>query len=339
MNLNFASDNTGPVAPAILDAMVAANAGAAMPYGNDPWMPGVRDALRTLFDWPEAEVLLVATGTGANALALAGLVAPWQTVLAHRDSHIERDECGAPEFYTGGAKMTLIDGADGRIAPDALAAAIARTGGAVHHTQAGALSLTNVTEMGTLYTPEQLDRLTAMAREAGYATHLDGARFANAVAALGCTAAEMVRGFDMVSFGGTKNGCMGVEAIVMRDGARHWEMQLRRKRAAQLWSKHRYLSAQMAAYLADDLWLANARRANSMTARLAAGLRDAGAEMEWEPQANMIFCRLSRAAHDRARTEAQYYLMDDAERPLCRLVCDFSKTEAEVDRLLELVAD
>ena len=289
MNLNFASDNTGPVAPAILDAMVAANAGAAMPYGNDPWMPGVRDALRTLFDWPEAEVLLVATGTGANALALAGLVAPWQTVLAHRDSHIERDECGAPEFYTGGAKMTLIDGADGRIAPDALAAAIARTGGAVHHTQAGALSLTNVTEMGTLYTPEQLDRLTAMAREAGYATHLDGARFANAVAALGCTAAEMVRGFDMVSFGGTKNGCMGVEAIVMRDGARHWEMQLRRKRAAQLWSKHRYLSAQMAAYLADDLWLANARRANSITARLAAGLRDAGAEMEWEPQANMIF--------------------------------------------------
>ncbi|WP_328795298.1 threonine aldolase family protein [Jannaschia marina] len=338
MNLNFASDNTGPVHPKILEAMVAANAGAAMPYGNDPWMPQVTERIRDLFDWPEAEVLLVATGTGANALALAGLVPPWGSVLCHRIAHIEEDECGAPEFYTGGAKLTLVDGAQGRVDPDALATAIARTGGSVHNVQKGALSLTNVTEAGTVYALEDLHRLTRTARDAGLATHLDGARFANACAALGCSAADMARGFDMVSLGGTKNGCMGVEAIVMRDPAHHWEMQLRRKRAAQLWSKHRFLSAQMLAYLEDDLWLETARSANAAGQRLLAGLRKVGADMDWEPAANLAFARLPRAAHDRARAEAQYYLMDEAERPLCRLVCDWTKTDAEVDRLLALFA-
>ena len=339
MNLNFASDNTGPVAPAIMDAIVAANVGAAMPYGADPAMERVRAQLRDLFDWPEAEVLLVATGTGANALALAGLVEPWQAVLCHRLAHVEGDECGAPEFYTGGAKLVLVDGPGGKMTPEALAAATAPLGRrGVHGVQPGAVTITNVTEAGTLYTLDELEALLDVARAHGLGTHLDGARFANACAALGCTAAALARGFDMVSFGGTKNGCMAVEAIVMRDGARGWEMQLRRKRAAQLWSKHRYLSAQMAAYLEGDLWLANARAANAAAARLAAGLRELGAVMEWEPEANMIFARLPRADHDRALAEAKYYLMDEGDLPLCRLVCDFTKTDAEVDRLLELLA-
>ncbi|WP_298434534.1 low specificity L-threonine aldolase [uncultured Jannaschia sp.] len=337
MNLNFASDNTGPVHPDIWAAMGAANTGAAMPYGADPWMPGVRDRLRTLFDWPEAEVLLVPTGTAANALALAGLVQPWQSVLCHRLSHIELDECGAPEFYTGGAKLTLVDGDDGRIAPEALETALAAMEGSVHNVQKGALSLTNVTETGSVYTLDALAELTGISREHGLGTHLDGARFGNACAALDCTAADLVRGFDMVSFGGTKNGCMAVEAIVMRDPARLREMELRRKRAAQLWSKHRYLSAQMAAYLDGDLWLDNARTANAAGQRLVAGLRDIGVEVVGDPTANMVFARMDRAAHDRAQAEAQYYLMDAAERPLARLVCDFTKTEAEVDRLLELI--
>ncbi|MFO6464126.1 threonine aldolase family protein [Jannaschia sp. KMU-145] len=337
MNLNFASDNTGPVHPAIWDAMTTANAGAAMPYGADPWMPGVRERLRILFEWPEAEVLLVPTGTAANALALAGLVQPWQSVLCHRLSHIELDECGAPEFYTGGAKLTLVDGDDGRIAPEALEAALAAMEGSVHNVQKGALSLTNVTETGSVYALDTLADLTGIAREHGLGTHLDGARFGNACAALGCTAAELVRGFDMVSFGGTKNGCMAVEAIVMRDPARLREMELRRKRAAQLWSKHRYLSAQMDAYLDGDLWLDNARTANAAGQRLVAGLREMGVEVVGDPTANMVFARMDRAAHERARAEAQYYLMDAAERPLARLVCDFTKTEAEVDRLLGLI--
>ena len=338
MNLNFASDNTGPVAAPILEAMVAANEGGAMPYGADPWMPGVRDALRDLFEWPEAEVLLVGTGTAANALALAGLVAPWGSILCHRDSHVERDECGAPEFYADGAKLVPVAGEEAKMSPAGVAEEIGRLKGAVHNVQLGAMSVTNVTEVGTVHTLDELATLTDLARAHGIATHLDGARFANACVALDCSAAEMVRGFDVVSFGGTKNGCMAVEAIVLRDPARYWELQLRRKRGAQLWSKHRFLSAQMAAYLEGGLWLENARRANAAGQRLAAGLRDIGAEMAHPPEANMIFCRLPRAAHERARAEAQYYLMDDTETPLCRLVCDFTKTEAEVDRLLQLLA-
>lgn len=338
MNLNFASDNTGPVHPKVMAAMVEANAGAAMPYGNDPWMPQVTEHIRALFDWPEAEILLVATGTGANALALAGLVNPWDSVLCHRIAHIEEDECGAPEFYTGGAKLTLIDGAEGRIDEDALARQIGATGGSVHNVQKGALSLTNVTEAGTLYTLDQLAALTAMARDGGFATHLDGARFANACAALNCTAAQMVRGFDMVSFGGTKNGCMGVEAIVMRDPAHHWEMQLRRKRAAQLWSKHRFLSAQMLAYLADDLWLKTAHAANAAGQRLAAGLPAVGATLEWTPGANLMFAALPRDTIARAQTEAQFYVIEERDTPLCRFVCDYTKTDVEVDRLLNLLA-
>ena len=338
MNLNFASDNTGPVHPAILAAMTEANAGAAMPYGNDPWMEQVTARIRTLFDWPEAEVLLVATGTGANALALAGLVAPWSSILCHRIAHIEEDECGAPELFTGGAKLLTVEGDGGRIDPEALSRRIDGLGRSVHNVQRGALSVTNVTEAGTVYSLEALAVLTGIARDGGLATHLDGARFANACAALDCTAAELVRGFDMVSFGGTKNGCMGVEAIVMRDPARHWEMQLRRKRGAQLWSKHRFLSSQMLAYLEDDLWLTMARRANAAGQRLAQGVREIGGTLEWDADANLMFARLPRAAHDRAQAHAQYYIRDDTDRPLCRLVCDQSKTDAEVDRLLELFA-
>ncbi|MCK0167582.1 beta-eliminating lyase-related protein [Jannaschia sp. S6380] len=336
--MNFASDNAAPVAAPIMEALVAANTGPAMPYGADPWMPQVRDRLRDLFAWPEAEVLLVATGTGANALALAGLVAPWQTIFAHRISHIEEDECAAPEFYTGGAKLTLVEGAHGRMSPDTLRAAMAPVGAkGVHGVQLGALSLTNVTEAGTLYTVEEMRALTDIARAAGMPRHLDGARLANACVALDRDVADMVQGFDVVSFGGTKNGCMAVEAIVLKDGARYQEMQFRRKRGAQLWSKHRYLSAQMLAYLRDDLWLVNARRANDAARHLANGLRAIGAEMVHEPQANMIFCRLPRTVHDRARTQAAYYMMEESDRPLCRFVCDFTKTDVEVEALLALM--
>ncbi|WP_311199751.1 beta-eliminating lyase-related protein [Jannaschia sp. M317] len=339
MNLNFASDNTGPMAQPVLDAIVTANAGAAMPYGNDIWMPQVRDRIRALFAWPGAEVLLVTSGTAANALALSALVPPYGAIFAHKTAHIEVDECGAPEFFTGGAKLILIEGADGRMDPLALTKAIARLGtGNVHGVQPGALSLTNVTEAGTLYSLAQMAELTGAARAAGLPSHLDGARFANACAALGCTAAEMAAGFDIVSFGGTKNGCMGVEAVVLRDPARAWELALRRKRAGHLWSKHRFLSAQMLAYLQDELWLETARAANAAGQRLARGLRAMGAEIVHPPEANMIFARFDRATHDRARAQAQYGLEDDADRPLCRMVCDFTKTDAEVDRLLTLLS-
>ena len=339
LNLNFASDNTGPVAPEIWAAMTEANAGGVMPYGADPWSEVVRDRLRALLGWPEAEVLLVTTGTAANALALSALVRPWETVLCHARAHIHEDECAAPEFYTGGAKLTLVSGDHGRMTPDALRAALAPlSSGAVHSVVPGALSLTNVTEMGTVYSSADLDALCEVARGAGMRTHLDGARLANACAAASCTPAEMARGFDVVGFGGTKNGCMGVEAVMVRDPGRKRELEYRRKRAGHLWSKHRFLSAQMAAYLDGDLWLDLARRANAAAARLAAGLTARGVEMVYPPEANVIFCRLPRAVHERAAGRAQFYLMDaHPERPLARLVCDPTKTEAEVDRLLELL--
>jgi len=338
MNLNFASDNTGPVAPKIMNAMIAANTGAAMPYGNDPSMDPVTQAVRDAFGMPEATTLLVTVGTAANALALATLVQPYETVFCHRISHIELDECGAPEFYSGGAKLTLVDGPNAKICPDALRAEIERVGTDLHSVQRGALSLTNLTEMGTIYTLDELRTLTDIAREYGLRTHLDGARFANACAALGCTAVDMAQGFDMISFGGTKNGCMGVEGLIIRDPAIAQQAQFRRKRAGHLWSKNRFLAAQMDAYLTDDLWLELAAQSNAAGQRLAAGLRTIGAQLEADPAGNMIFARLPKQTHDRAFAGgAQYSLSDEnADGILARFVCDWSKTAAEVDALLAL---
>ncbi|MBZ0122384.1 MAG: low specificity L-threonine aldolase [Roseovarius sp.] len=345
--MNFASDNCGPAHPEILDAMVAANAGHAPSYGADAAMDEVRERIRALFEAPLAEVFLVATGTAANSLALATMVEPWQTMFCTPLAHIHTDECNAPEFYTGGAKLTLV-GEDDKMTPQALADAIAGwPKGDVHVPQPGALALTQVTERGRLYDLPELSALTGVARAQGLGSYMDGARLANALAALGCTPAEMTHaaGIDALSFGGTKNGCAGVEAVILFDPGRAWEFALRRKRAAHLFSKHRYLSAQMLAYLDGDLWLRSARAANARAARLADGLRTVpGAEFAAEPQANMIFVRLPRAVHRRLQANgAVYGLYDgpldtgDPDQPLlARLVCDWSVAEDEIDRLVGL---
>ncbi|MDG1352215.1 MAG: beta-eliminating lyase-related protein [Sulfitobacter sp.] len=340
----FASDNSGPVNPKIMQRVIEANTGYAMPYGNDDIMADVRANIRATFEAPDAAVYLVSTGTAANSLALACYTQPWQTIFCAQYSHIEEDECNAPEFYAGGAKLTLIPTAN-KMTPDALAAAIARRpGGNVHMAQAGAVSITQVTEFGSVHTLEELRALTAVAKAANLPVHLDGARFANALVALGCTPAEMTwkSGVDVVSFGGTKNGCMAVEAVIFFDPAKAWEFELRRKRGAHLFSKHRYLSAQMAGYLADDLWQDMARSANAACARLTAGLLANGAEMIHTPDANMIFTRFPRAVHQKLQAAgAKYYVLngDAANGPAdemlaARLVCDWSMTDALVDQFL-----
>jgi threonine aldolase len=343
----FASDNTSGVPDAVLDRLARANEGYARGYGADAIMADVTARLRTVFEAPQAEVHLVATGTAANALALATFCPPWATVFCHRVAHIEEDECGAPEFFTGGAKLVLVDGDHGKMRPDALADTVARTGAlGVHNVQRGMLSVTNTTELGGVHTPAEVAALTDIARAAGLPCHMDGARFANALVAAGCTPAEMTwkAGIDVLSFGGTKNGLMGVEAVVLFDPARSWEFQLRRKRGGHLFSKHRYLSAQMAAYLEDDLWLSLARAANAAAARLAAGLAAVpGARLRHPVDANMLFVDLPMPAHRRARTAgAEYYLMpagqpedgpDDA-LVTARMVTSWSTTDAEVDALL-----
>ena len=345
----FASDNAGPAHPQVMQALLDANAGYAMPYGNDPIMDEVRTRLREIFEAPEAAIYLVATGTAANALALATLGQPWQTVFCSPVAHIHEDECNAPEFYSGGAKLTLVGDSD-KITPEALRAAILseETRG-VHGPQRGPVSITNVTERGTLYTCAEIAALSDVARGFGLPVHLDGARFANALVALDCTPAEMTwkAGVDALSFGGTKNGLPGVEAVIFFDPAKAWEFELRRKRGAHLFSKHRYLSAQMLAFLTDDLWRTSARRANANAAHLAAGLRAIpGAGFLHEPQANMIFATLPRATHKRLHEAgAVYYLWsgtlegDAPDEPLAaRLVCDWSLPVEQIDAFLAIAA-
>ncbi|MFK7752662.1 MAG: low specificity L-threonine aldolase [Sedimentitalea sp.] len=340
----FASDNAGPAHPLVMEALVAANQGYALPYGADDLMDEVRTRLRDIFEAPDAAIYLAATGTAANALALATLGEPWQTVFCSEVAHIHEDECNAPEFYSGGAKLTLVPGGD-KITPDALRGVIEKEENRhVHGPQRGPVSITQVTERGAIYTLDELQAVAGVAKSYGLPVHLDGARFANALVRLNCSPADMTwrAGVDVVSFGGTKNGLLGVEAVILFDPTKSWEFELRRKRAAHLFSKHRYLSAQMAAYLRDDLWLSMARQANDNCARLADGLRAAGAEFLNQPDANMIFTRFPRAAHQRLHAAgAMYYVLDGdvdqgdpAEMLSARLVCDWSISTDQIDQFL-----
>lgn len=348
--MEFASDNTSGAAPAIMAAVQAANGGYARSYGADPIMGRVRALVREIFEAPEATVQLVATGTAANALSIALYCPPWGAVYCHEGAHVESDECGAPEFFVGGGKMAPIAGPHGKIAPEGLRARIAQTPqGFVHGIQHGMLTLTNLTEAGTCYAPAEIAALTAIAREAGMKTHLDGARFANALVTAGCTPAEMTwkAGIDVLSLGGTKNGCLGVEAVVIFDPAKAWEFKLRRKRAAHLFSKHRFLSAQMAAYLEDGLWLRLATQANRMAERLENGFaRIPGATLAHARGGNIVFASLPRGLHKRALAAGGHYYfwpldpsMDgpDDEPLLARFVCSWSTTEADVDRFLDVL--
>ena len=339
----FASDNAGPVHPAIMERVVAANAEYAMPYGKAPIMDEVRDGIRAAFEAPEAAVYLVATGTAANALALACYCQPWQTIFCAKTSHIQQDECNAPEFYAGGAKLTVID-TDDKMTPQKLQAEIAKHDpNNVHGAQRGPVSITQVTERGSVHSLNEIKALADVAKAHNCPVHLDGARFGNAMMALGCSPAEMTwkAGVDVVSFGGTKNGCMGVEAVVFFDPSKAWEFELRRKRGAHLFSKHRYLSAQMAGYLQDNLWMKIAAQANDNAAYLSAGLRKAGAEFLHEPQANMVFARFPRAVHQKLHDAgAKYYLWDGPlegpkdELVAARLVCDWSINKEKIASFL-----
>ncbi|MEO0764015.1 MAG: beta-eliminating lyase-related protein, partial [Pseudomonadota bacterium] len=264
--MQFRSDNTGPAHPKVLEAILAANAGYTAPYGDETAMEAVRARLREIFEAPEAAVYLVATGTAANALLLSTMTQPWQRVFCGTLSHVLIDECGAVEHATGGARLEPVAGPDAKIGIAEFEAALAAVDPAdIHMTQRGPVTITQVTERGTLYTLDEIRAIANLAHAHGSGVHMDGARFANALVALGCTPAEMTwkAGVDAVSFGATKNGCLGVEAAILFNPAKAREFELRRKRAAHLFSKHRYLSAQMAAYLQDDLWLDLARQSNA----------------------------------------------------------------------------
>jgi threonine aldolase len=347
--MNFASDNTAGVAPAILDAIARANDGCALSYGGDAGTARVEQRLAQMLEH-ELAVFLVPTGTAANALALAQVTPPWGAVLCHRESHIATDECGAPEFFGGGLKLIGLAGEGGKIAPPTLEVALARgPWGGPHHVTAAALSLSQATEVGTIYRPAEIAQLADIAHARGVAVHMDGARFANALVRTNATPAELTwrAGVDVLSFGATKGGALAAEAVIFFDPARAGGMQERRKRGGHLLSKHRFLAAQLEAYLADDLWLDLARHANRMADRLVERLGASGIKPVWPVEANEVFVPLSAEADRRLKAAgASYYPWTSASLPaglvvapgatVVRLVTSFSTTEAEVDRFAAL---
>jgi len=336
--MRFCSDNCGPVHPRAMKALAMANEAHAISYGDDVLTRKVADRLREIFEASGASVQFVGTGSAANCLILSTLCQPWHTVYCGALSHIRDNECNAVEFFGSGLKLCPLPVPEGKVRPADLEAAIhAQGAGDVHRPQPGALSITQVTECGTLYTLDEIRALTDVARAHGLATHMDGARFANAVAALGCTPAEMSwrSGIDAVSFGGTKNGLMGVEACIVFDADCDWELALRRKRGAHLFSKHRYLSAQMDAALTDGLWLTMARRANAAGQELAEGLRNLdGVGFDYEPQANMLFVRLPAGMSERLVRAGMIGSPGIGADESLRLVCDWSVTKDDVERFL-----
>jgi len=338
--MDFRSDNVAGASPQIMAALLAANDGPASSYGADAVTSRLERRFAELFAH-EVAVFPVATGTAANALALATLTPPWGIVYCHEDAHIAVDECGAPEFFAGGAKLVTLAGDGGKIAPAAIAARLTERG-FVHHAQPAAISVSQTTEAGTVYRPDEIAALGAFARQEGLALHVDGARFANAVAAFGCAPADITwrAGVDALSFGATKNGALAAEAVIFFDPAKARDFGYRRKRGGHLLSKMRFLSAQLEAYLEDGLWLENAGRANRMAARLGAGLaRLGGAHLRQPVEANEVFVELpERVIGALAEDGFQFYRWGSAEATCLRLVASFATRDGEVDAFLAAAA-
>jgi threonine aldolase len=328
--MRFFSDNAAAACPEALAALGEANR-LDTAYDGDQWSQRLNSAFSDLFE-REVEALWVATGTAANALALAALCPPYGRILCHRQAHIEIDECGAPEFYTGGAKLLLGEGEGAKLTPDTVRALMAGiSSDDVHRAQPAALSITNATEYGCVYTPEETAVLGDLCKARGLGFHLDGARFANAVASLGCAPADLSwrAGVDALSFGFTKNGGLSAEALILFDPALAKATHFRRKRAGHLLSKGRYLAAQILAMIEDDVWLRNARAANQAAARLAAA---AGADRLLFPvEANEMFVRVTAA--EAAALRAQGFDFYDWGPGEARLVTSWDSDPAHVDAL------
>lgn len=335
----FSSDNTAGVSPGIVAAMAEQADGRAVPYGADDVTERVTGRLRDVFEC-ELDVLIVSTGSAANGLALAALTPPWGAVLCHGDSHINNDEAGAPEFFSNGAKLVSLPGDDGKLHPDTLAAAVNRGRGEVQSVQPSVVSVTQATETGSVYSLSELGELSGIARGAGLATHMDGARFTNALVSIGATPADMTwrSGIDILSFGATKNGTMNAEAVVVFDRSKTTELRYRQKRAGQLASKMRFQAAQLDAYLTDDLWLQNAAHANAMAAHLAHGLASiAGTSVIGTPRANLLFVTLAESTISSLLADGFSFYRDRCEPTRVRFVTAFTTTEADVDDLLAAI--
>lgn len=345
--MNFASDNTAMAAPEIMTALARANEGFALGYGADAWTKRVEKRFAEIFKC-EVAVFLVPTGTAANALALAHFTPPWGAVLCHAESHIATDECGAPEFFGSGIKLVGMPGEAGKISAETLKSTLEKPQwGAPHHVTPSVLSLSQATEAGTIYRPHQIRELADFAHAHGLAVHVDGARLSNALARMNVSPDEATwkSGVDVLSFGATKGGALAAEAIVFFDPARGADMSARRKRGGHLLSKHRFIAAQMEAYLADDLWLNLARHANAMADRLSDGLSKVGITPAWPVEANEVFAIIPERICNRLKAAgASFYPWTTDSLPkdavfgsgdmLIRLVTSFATTTNEVDQFI-----
>ena len=328
--MHFYSDNVAPVHPAVFAAMQAADT-VDSGYDGDALSKALDARFSALFG-REVAALWMPTGTVANSIALASICPPYGGVICHQEAHIQNDECGAPEFYTHGAKLLLAGGADAKMTPETVAAVADAIADDVHRVQPHALSLTNATELGTVYTPDQVRALAALAKARGWRVHMDGARLANAIVHLGCTVADLVEGVDVLSFGFVKNGGMSAEALVFFDPALADDARRRRKRGGHLLSKGRYLAAQIHAMLEDDLWLANARAANAAAAELA---RAAAGRLVHPVEANELFLRMT--PEEAARLRAKGFGFYDWSDGVIRLVTHWANPIDDAQALAEAI--
>jgi threonine aldolase len=347
----FSSDNWAGAHPRIAESLVRHAGGFAPAYGASELDRSVGDTFSRIFE-REVAVFFVGTGTAANSLAMAASNRPGGVAFCHSEAHMIVDECGAPEYFTGGTRLCPVQGLLGKIDPSALSAAIARYPAEfVHHGQPMAVSITQATEIGTVYSLDEIEAVGEVARTNGLPLHMDGARFANALVALDTTPAEMTwkRGVDLVSFGGTKNGCWCAEALVVLDPAKSKDLPFLRKRAAQLFSKSRFISAQFEAYFEDDLWLEMARHSNAMAQSLSAVFSSSNrARLAWKPDANEVFAVMPmKLMEDLSGKGARFYpwarpaSFDGAigdDETLCRFVTSFATVEEDIDAFRTMMA-
>ncbi len=347
----FGSDNWSGCTPKINEALAKASFGAVPAYGASEIDKRAEARFAEIFE-RECAVLFVATGTAANSLALALTMKPGGIAIAHQGAHVVEDECGGPEFMMGGGRIETVGGANGRIDPQGLSAKLKNFDPPfLHHGRATALTITQATECGTVYSVEEIGALSEQAKRIGLGVHMDGARFANALVHLDVSPAEMTwkAGVDMVSFGGTKNGCWCAEALVVFDPGKRQEAEYLRKRSGQLFSKSRFIAAQFNAYLDDDNWLTTARHSNGMAARLSAAIqRSASVRLAWESQANEVFMVAGKQTEDRLRQAGAHFYewhtpdwmvkKPGASEAVYRLVTSFATTDEEVERFASLIA-
>lgn len=338
MGANFRSDNAAGVSAPILAALAEAGAGDGAAYGEDAWTKRLEARLTSLFE-REVAIFPVVTGTAANALALAAIAPPYGAIYVHASSHANTDECGAPEFFTGGAKLVTVPGPHGKLDLDDLRRRLAVAPRGVHWNPRAAVSISQASEAGTIWRADEIAALAGIIRPHGMRLHMDGARFANAVAASGASPAALTwrAGVDVLSFGATKNGAFAAEALVVFDPALAADIAFRRKRGGHLLSKQRLISAQLDAYLADDLWLRQARHANEQAARLAVGIAGrAGVTLRDPVEANMLFLALpDRVAAGLTADGFQFYRWPgDAGREVIRLVTSYETEPSMVEGFL-----